>query len=185
MLGVQGCMSQKPPWGCSFVEKMKKKYKNHSVMWLVSSRGVETHQGGQQTLSMMDDFTEKGLERWQYVIHWRQQTCEPVFLARWVRQHENIKLLEGLCASTLLLQSLHTHVPPLSSGSKCPTHPLTPTPIGSPLRCHFLRGSPLCLLHGRHSTPPMYFQNIPFSLHQNNGYMLTLYQAVFGMLYVY
>lgn len=93
------------------------KQTNYSILWLVSLRAMETQQRKQLTKSMRDNFTEV-LEKQWYVIWWRQQTCEPVFLAKWIRQHENTKLFEGMGAN-ITPTSIFANVVPFFP------HPLT------------------------------------------------------------
>lgn len=86
---------------------------------------MQIQQREQLTQAGRDNFTEEVLEKPSSVIWWRQQTCEPVFLAKWIRQHENSKLFEGTSAD--ITSALFTaHADPLF-----PKAPMT-RPLANP-----------------------------------------------------
>lgn len=70
----------------------------------------------------LGQLTEEVLEKRSSVTSWRQQIYEPVFLAKWIRQHKSIKLFERMCADIIPASVFLPTCPPFPD-SECPTCP--------------------------------------------------------------
>lgn len=77
-------------------------------------KGSDTQLGEWQTKALRDGFTEEVLEKQPSVIWQRRQTYEPIFLVKWIHQHKNIKLFEGMCASSVPGAGFYTLSPSFS-----------------------------------------------------------------------